>query len=68
MINTPDATINEPRLCRLLAMAFETRLASLEREVVQLREQVALSGADAVAARVLAAGSDRDVSEVRTPV
>jgi len=44
---------------------FETRLASLECEVAQLRERVALSSADAVAARVLAAGSDRDVSQVR---
>lgn len=44
---------------------IETRLASLEREVSQLREQVALSDADAVAARVLAAGADRDVGEVR---
>lgn len=44
---------------------FETRLASLEREVSQLREQVALSSADAAAARVLAAGADRDVGEVR---
>lgn len=44
---------------------FEARLASLEREVSQLREQVALSSADAAAARVLAAGADRDVGEVR---
>ena len=43
----------------------ESRLASLEREVSQLREQVALSSADAAAARVLAAGADRDVGEVR---
>jgi chromosome segregation ATPase len=44
---------------------FETRLASLGREVAQLREQVALSNANAEAARVLAAGADRDVAEVR---
>jgi chromosome segregation ATPase len=44
---------------------FEARLASLEREVAQLREQVALSSADAAAARVLAAGADHDVAEVR---
>ena len=45
--------------------SFETRLASLEREVAQLREQVALSSANAEAARVLAAGADHDVAEVR---
>ncbi|MGH3836204.1 MAG: hypothetical protein ACRDSF_10940 [Pseudonocardiaceae bacterium] len=44
---------------------FETRLAVLEREVAQLREQVALTSSDAAAARVLASGADRDVSEVR---
>ena len=44
---------------------FETRLATLEGEVSRLREQVALSSSDAAAARVLAAGADRDVSEVR---
>ncbi|MGH4002376.1 MAG: hypothetical protein ACRDTJ_33475 [Pseudonocardiaceae bacterium] len=37
----------------------------LEREVVRLREQVMLNSSDATAARVLAAGADRDVSEVR---
>ncbi|HEY2766060.1 MAG TPA: hypothetical protein VGJ13_18925 [Pseudonocardiaceae bacterium] len=42
---------------------LESRVASLEHEVVQLREQVALT--NAAAARVLAAGADRDVSEVR---
>ncbi len=52
--------------------AFEARLAILEREVARLREQSILissdaTGArvDAAAARVLAAGADRDVSEVR---
>jgi chromosome segregation ATPase len=51
---------------------FEARLAILEREVARLREQSILissdaTGArvDAAAARVLAAGADRDVSEVR---
>lgn len=44
----------------------EARLATVEREVAQLREQVALTSSDAVAARVLAAGADRDVSEVRS--
>lgn len=44
---------------------FEARLTSLEGEVAQLRERVALTSSDAAAARVLAAGADRDVSEVR---
>ncbi len=42
---------------------IETRVTILEREVVRLREQVALSGSDAAAARVLASGADHDVSE-----
>ncbi len=33
--------------------------------MAELREQVALTRSDAAAARVLAAGADRDVSEVR---
>ncbi len=44
------------------------RVRVVERELERLREQVAqvaLSAADAGAARVLAAGADRDVSEVR---
>lgn len=44
---------------------FENRLAVLEREIAQLREQVALTSSDAAAARVLASGADCDVSEVR---
>ncbi|MGH3814034.1 MAG: hypothetical protein ACRDUV_16545 [Pseudonocardiaceae bacterium] len=44
---------------------IETRVTILEREVVRLREQVALASSDADAARVLAAGADHDVSEVR---
>jgi chromosome segregation ATPase len=44
---------------------IETRVTILEREVVRLREQVTLSSSDAAAARTLAAGADRDVSEVR---
>jgi hypothetical protein len=42
------------------------RVGILEQEVAQLREQAALSSSDATAARVLAAGADRDVSEVRS--
>jgi chromosome segregation ATPase len=43
----------------------EARITRLEHEVAELREQVALTRSDAAAARVLAAGADRDVSEVR---
>lgn len=45
---------------------IENRVSILEREVAQLREQAALTSSDATAARVLAAGADRDVSEVRS--
>jgi len=45
---------------------IENRVSILEREVAQLREQTALTSSDATAARVLAAGADRDVSEVRS--
>ncbi len=51
----------------------EARLAILEREVARLRERtiltssdVAAARAEAAAARVLAAGADRDVSALRT--
>lgn len=43
----------------------EARFARLEHEVAELREQVTLARSDATAARVLASGADRDVSEVR---
>jgi len=43
----------------------EGRFTRLEREMAELREQVTLARSDAAAARVLAAGADRDVSEVR---
>lgn len=52
MPNTPDDDI-------------ESRVSVLEREIVRLRELIALSSADAGAARMLAGGADRDVSEVR---
>jgi hypothetical protein len=45
---------------------IENRVGILEREVARLREQAALTGSDAAAARVLAAGADHDVSEVRS--
>lgn len=44
---------------------IESRLSAVEREVAQLRETSSLAATDAGAARVLAAGADHDVSEVR---
>ncbi len=51
----------------------EARVTSLEHEVVRLREQITINSsdvvvgrADAAATRLLAAGADRDVSEIRT--
>jgi hypothetical protein len=38
---------------------LESRVSSLEHEMVRLREQVAFTSSEAVAARVLAAGADR---------
>jgi len=43
----------------------ETRFTRLESDVAELREQVTLARSDAAAARLLASGADRDVSEVR---
>ncbi|MGB6163864.1 MAG: permease [Pseudonocardiaceae bacterium] len=44
---------------------LESRVASLEHEVARLSEHVALASSDAAAGRLLAAGADHDVSEVR---
>jgi chromosome segregation ATPase len=44
---------------------LEQRVSALEREMAELRERVELANGDADAARVLAAGADRDVGEVR---
>lgn len=44
---------------------LENRLGAVERDVSELRRQTTLAAADSAAARVLAAGADRDVSEVR---
>lgn len=44
---------------------LEQRISSLEEEVSRLRAELAQTTADSSAARVLAAGADRDVSEVR---
>lgn len=45
---------------------IEKRVGILERAVARLREQAALTSSDAAAARMLAAGADHDVSEVRS--
>lgn len=42
-----------------------TRITMLEREVVSLRELLTNARADAAAARYLAAGADRELSEAR---
>ena len=44
---------------------LESRVASLEHEMARLSEHVALASSDAAAGRLLAAGADHDVSEVR---
>jgi chromosome segregation ATPase len=44
---------------------IENRVAVLERQFLRLREQVTLAVSEAAAARLLAAGADHDVSEVR---
>ena len=44
---------------------IETRLTIVERDVAELREQLAVASSDAAAARTLAAGADHDASEVR---
>ena len=44
---------------------IESRVERLEAEVARLRHRVIETGHDAVAARLLAGGADRDVSEVR---
>lgn len=44
---------------------LEARVAALETEVRQLADRVRHSEQDAAAARVLAGGADRDVSEIR---
>lgn len=43
----------------------ERRVARLERDVARLRDELAVTSSDAGAARALAAGAARDVSEVR---
>ncbi|MHA6617297.1 hypothetical protein [Pseudonocardia sp. DLS-67] len=45
---------------------LEGRVRELEREVARLKDGVEISRADAAAARVLAGGADRDVSDIKT--
>jgi chromosome segregation ATPase len=45
---------------------LEARVRDLEHEVLRLKDSVEVSRADASAARVLAGGADRDVSELKT--
>lgn len=47
---------------------LETRVTALETEVRQLADRVRHSEQDAAAARVLAGGADRDVSEIRQEI
>lgn len=44
---------------------LESRVTAVERAVAELRERQVLTASDAAAARTLASGADRDVSEVR---
>jgi uncharacterized coiled-coil DUF342 family protein len=47
---------------------LEARVAALETQVAELAEQVRTSKQDATAARVLAGGADRDVTEIREEI
>jgi hypothetical protein len=47
---------------------LEARVAALETQVRELSERVRGSEQDAAAARVLAGGADRDVSEIRSEI
>ena len=47
---------------------LEARVAALETQVQELSEQVRHSAQDAAAARVLAGGADRDVTEIREEI
>jgi len=44
---------------------LEARVRDLEHEVQRLKDGIEISRADAAAARVLAGGADRDVSDVK---
>jgi chromosome segregation ATPase len=45
---------------------LEARVRDLEHEVLRLKDGVEISRADAAAARVLAGGADRDISDMKT--
>jgi outer membrane murein-binding lipoprotein Lpp len=45
---------------------LEARVRDLEHEVLRLKDSVEISRADSAAARVLAGGADRDVSDMKT--
>ena len=45
---------------------LEARVRDLEHEVMRIKDSVEISRADAAAARVLAGGADRDVSDMKT--
>ena len=47
---------------------LEPRVAALETEVSDLRDRVRRTEQDAAAARVLAGGADRDVTEMRAEI
>jgi hypothetical protein len=47
---------------------IEARVSALETEVRELKGRVTRSEQDAAAARVLAGGADRDVTEMRTEI
>ncbi|GAA2980442.1 hypothetical protein GCM10010483_25730 [Actinokineospora diospyrosa] len=56
------------RYRRRVAEDLESRVAALEDRLRALDERVRASERDAAAARVLAGGADRDVSEIRTDI
>lgn len=47
---------------------LEARVAALETQVAELTEKVRYTAHDAAAARVLAGGADRDVTEIRAEI
>jgi hypothetical protein len=44
------------------------RVTTLEQEMAQMRQEIQVTRQDAAAARVLAGGADRDVSEIRVEI
>jgi chromosome segregation ATPase len=66
----PQAAADDPDLSGMITSVaqddLEQRVAALEHEQARLREHLRVAEGDAGAARALAAGADRDTSEVRT--